>query len=92
MKPYTFGVIPPVALLEGNNPLTENQKLGTIRITNTGTDTNINISGITLQFASHTTATGGIHFNSSICLRDAGSTASCGQGGTTIAQNTDENG
>lgn len=92
MKQYTFGIIPPTVLLTANSPLSQNAKLATLRVTNVDSNTGITLSGITLQFQTRSIAQGGFTFSGAICLRDLGSTASCGTLGTTDPNSTDQAG
>ena len=91
-KAYVIGVVPPTVLLTANSPLTQNAKLATLRVTNGDSNTGITLSGVNLQFQARSTAQGGFTFSGNICLRDLGSTATCGTLGTTLAQATTQAG
>lgn len=77
-KTYTIGVVPPTVKVTANSPLTQNAKIATVRFTNVDSNTGVVLSGVTLQFQSRSTAQGNFSFNGNICLRDLGSTSSCG--------------
>jgi hypothetical protein len=85
LKTYTIGVVPPVVMVTPTT-LAQNAKVATIKVTNTDSNTGITLSGLTLQFAARSTANGNFTFSGNICLRDLGSTNSCGSAGTTLAQ------
>jgi hypothetical protein len=85
-KLYTIGVVPPNVLVTANTPLTQNAKIATIKVTNVDSNTGITVQNIVTTFQSRSTANGTFTFAGQICLRDLGSTASCGGSGTTAAQ------
>ena len=91
MKSYTIGVVPPTVLLTAS-PLAQNSKIATLHITNVDSNTGITVSGLKLQFATRSTAQGNFSFAGNICLRDLGSSASCGGVGTTTAQSVTQTG
>lgn len=85
LKPYTIGVVPPTVLLTAS-PLAQNSKIATLRVTNVDSNTGITLSNVVLTFQARSTAQGNFAFNGNLCLRDLGSSASCGGVGTTTAQ------
>jgi hypothetical protein len=86
MKSYTIGVVPPTLLVTPASPLTQNNKIATLKITNPDSNTGITLSGVTFTFNARSTAQGNFTFSGNICLRDVGSNAACGSAGTTTAQ------
>lgn len=85
-KTYTIGLVPPVVEVTPNTPLATNAKLATIKIKNADGDSAIKVDNLKLQIASRSTANGGLNLNGDICLRDLGSSSTCGGAGTTDAQ------
>lgn len=85
---YRLPVVPTVSVRMF--PLSQNSRLGIIRVTNVDLDLNVDLSSVTLRLDANSTARGGLRFYGNICLRDLGSSAPCGSYGTTTAQSVTE--
>lgn len=72
--------------------LSQNSKLGILRVTNVDLDRSIDLSKVTFTIDTQSTARGGLRFSGNLCLRDLGSSASCGGVGTTTAQSVTQAG
>lgn len=69
--------------------LENNKSVARVKITNTDDSKTLTLKEVTLGIGFRTTANGNVTFPTQACIRDAGSSAKCGEAGTTALINID---
>lgn len=88
----TLDLIEPTTLVTLNTPLSQNSKIATLKVTNVDSTSDLTLSGVLLQVQIHSSTLPPVSFTGVVCLRDLGSTASCGTLGTTQATEITQSG
>ena len=80
MKAYTIGIVPPTVLVSS----TSNLNRFTVKVRNIDSNTGFTLSGVVLRFQYRYAGQGNSPtLTGTVCLRDVGSSESCGGSGTT---------